>query len=230
MPLTFQTEPVRLLTANAALLVTDSIVFANAATALVLTIFGATGNFGKVLHLKNIGTANVTLDTGNTSLIETANTYLLPPTPKGQSVTVASDGVQWWLVPNYVVLPTLQVAGLSTLTGNVTLSGFANVAQTLNVAGISQQTGNATFGGFVNVAGLSTLTGNVTFSGFANIAASLNVGTTSHLVGALTVDANTTLTGNVTVNGARHFANGQLRCDTTNGRLVLPVGTNLWAT
>ncbi len=110
------------------------------------------------------------------------------------------------------VSSTLAVAGLTTLTGNVTMAGF------VNVAGLSTHTGNATFGGFVNVAGLSTHTGNATFGGFANIASTLQV------------TGIATLSANVIVNGSRLFANGQVRCDTTAGRLVLPVGTNLWAT
>ena len=140
------------------------------------------------------------------------------------------------------VSSTLTVAGLSTLTGNATLSGFANIAGKLVVAGLSTLTGNATLSGFANiagalvVAGLSTLTGNATLSGFANIAGALVVAGLSTLTGNATLSgfANVVTTlqvaGNTTLNGSRTFANGQLRCDTTNGRFVLPVGTNMWAT
>jgi hypothetical protein len=82
----------------------------------------------------------------------------------------------------------------------------------LDLTGNTDMAGYANVGLTLQVAGVSTLTGNASLGGFANVSGTLQVG------------------GNTTLNGTRCFANGQLRCDTTNGRLVLPVGTNLWAT
>lgn len=146
------------------------------------------------------------------------------------------------------VAQQLVVGGLSTLTGNVTMSGFANVVSTLQVGGAatlggtlavtgtSTLTGNTTFSGFANIAstlqvtGLSTLTGNVTMSGFANVVSTLQVGGVATLSANVSVGGIATVSANTILNGSNSFANGQFRCDTTNGRLVLPVGTNLWAT
>lgn len=110
------------------------------------------------------------------------------------------------------VTTTLQVGGLSTLTGNVTFGGFANVTTTLQVGGNAILSGWANVAGAINVAGNTTATGNATFGGFANVLSTFQV------------------SGNSVFNGTRLFANGQVRCDTTNGRLVLPVGAGLWAT
>lgn len=47
---------------------------------------------------------------------------------------------------------------------------------------------------------------------------------------AATFSGITTLSANAVLNGAQTSANTAVRCDTTNGRLVLPVGADKWAT
>lgn len=198
---------------------------------------------GRELIIQNLSTTyKVSLASANTSSLlqnrfKTPNDIAVDILPGGAAKVVWTSQNKEWrsLTPQTSSLTTLVVSGVSTLSGNTSIGGWLNVAAQLVVTGNSALTGNVTITGFANVlstlqvtgntalmntavggtfsvAGLSTLTGNTTVTGFINAAATLQVA------------------GNATFNGARLFANGQVRCDTTNGRLVLPVGANLWAT
>lgn len=233
-----------------------SVLSLNPSLDVVLTGIAAPTNFSvgaRVLYIQNIGTTfNVTLVSANTAsgtnnrfkFSADANTVIQPggafgllwsstnhewralapsisSTPIFSTLTVNGAAtvngnviVAGWIN----VAHQLVVSGNSALTGNVTVTGFINAASTLQVAGVTTLTGNATLSGFANIAGLLQQTGNATFSGYVNAASTLQVAGIS------------TFSANVIMNGVRAFANGQLRCDTTNGRLVLPVGTNLYAT
>jgi len=121
---------------------------------------------------------------------------------------------------------TVNVAGLLNITGNVEASGYVNVATTLQVAGITTlsanvlmtgamfnvSTGNAHVGNKLVVDGLSTLTGNVSASG--DVAVSGNVsalgtaafGNTTvtgfaNVTTTLRVAGNTTLLGGTILSG-----------------------------
>jgi UDP-3-O-[3-hydroxymyristoyl] glucosamine N-acyltransferase len=151
---------------------------------------------------------------------------LLPSiTVLGNTALNGNTSVGGWLN----VAHQLIVTGNSALTGNVSVSGFINAASTLQVAsnilvgGGSVFTGNAQFGGFANIAGTLQVTGNV-------VLGNTIINGTLQDLSALIVGGTCTVTGNGVFNGVRLYANGQLRCDTTNGRIVLPVGVNLWAT
>jgi hypothetical protein len=176
----------------------------------------------------SLASANTSSGINNRFKFPNDITVIVPPGGMIELVWVSTNH-QWRATSlSNTLIPTLTVLGNTTISGrlnvtnvasfgNTTINGWLNVATTLQIAGTSLLTGNATFSGFANIAqtlqvtGISTLTGNVSTGGFANVGATLQVA------------------GNTIINGARCFANGQLRCDTTNGRLVLPVGTNLWA-
>ena len=112
------------------------------------------------------------------------------------------------------------VAGLTTLTGAATLSSNATVGGTLGVTGATTLsstlgvTGGATLSNNLIVAGLSTFSGITTFSD--------RVGITTDFV----VDGNTTLTGITTTTGLID-ANGGINAssakveDLTNNRVVI---------
>ena len=112
------------------------------------------------------------------------------------------------------------VAGLTTLTGAATLSSNATVGGTLGVTGATTLsstlgvTGGATLSNNLIVAGLSTFSGITTFSD--------RVGITTDFV----VDGNTTLTGLTTTTGLID-ANGGINAssakveDLTNNRVVI---------
>lgn len=110
-------------------------------------------------------------------------------------------------------LGTLTIAPNTTFSSNVTVSGFVNVASTLQVTGASSL---GTLG-----AGNTTISGTLA-AGNTTVSGTLASGNTT-ITGTLTASGNTTLNANT-------HANAQLRCDTTNGRFVLPVGTGLYAT
>jgi len=134
------------------------------------------------------------------------------------------------VVHQMVVQGNAAITGNLTQTGNASFSGFANVGTTLQVAGNTIIGGWANVAGAINVAGLMTQTGNATFSGFINALSTFAVSGNSTLSGFANVGTTLQVAGNSTFNGTRIFANGQFRADTTNGRVVLPVGANLWAT
>jgi len=150
-----------------------------------------------------------------------------------------------WLnvVHQLVVQGNSAVTGNLTQTGNATFSGYINTAGTLQVAGNSSQTGNATFGGYINIASSIQAAGVIVGAAGLNISGAPSVFSANLAVSGVAalsntqiagswanLQSNTTIGANAILNGTKTFANGQLRCDTTNGRLVLPVGSNLWAT
>ena len=118
------------------------------------------------------------------------------------------------------------VAGLTTLTGAATLSSNATVGGTLGV------TGATTLSSTLGVTGGSTLSNNLIVAGLSTFS---GITTFSHRVGVTTdfvVDGNTTLTGLTTITGAIDangganiagglVANSAAVSDLTNNRVVI---------
>ena len=133
---------------------------------------------------------------------------------------------------------TLGVTGAATLSNTLAVTGAATLSNTLAVTGnltlskgISANGGFGTAGQFLTsnatVAYWSTLSvvdANSTTSGLVNTAA-------QSFAGAKSFTGATTLTTSIfnanTSTGMT--ANGKLTLNTTNGRFVLPVGSDLWA-
>jgi hypothetical protein len=170
---------------------------------------------GRVLYLQNLSASKkVTLAASNTSsgifnrfkLPGDANYDMLPGT--SVSLLYNTDTHQWRPLGSAgTTFNSLTVNGNSAL-GNVTISGWTNCLSTLQVAGLTALSGNASLAGFANVAGSLQVTGNTTLS--ANVAVTANGNFTG---------ANTAIT---TLN-----IMGTANCQS---RLIVPVGTNLWAT
>lgn len=99
-------------------------------------------------------------------------------------------------------LSTLGVGGAVNALSTLGVSGAVNALSTLGVSGIFTAAANSTLTGAVTMSNTATITGAATFSN------------------TILMNANTS---------AGMTANGKLTLNTTNGRLVLPVGTNLWA-
>ena len=105
------------------------------------------------------------------------------------------------------------VAGLTTLTGAATLSSNATVGGTLGVTGAATLSNNATVGGTLGVTGATTLSSTLGVTGGSTLSSNLivaglstfsGISTFSGRVGITTdfvVDGNTTLTGLTTITG-----------------------------
>lgn len=170
---------------------------------------------GRVLYLQNLSASKkVTLAASNTSS-GIFNRFKLPDDLNydirpGTSVALLynTDTHQWRPLGSAgTTFNTLTVTGNSAF-GNVDINGWANLHSTLQVAGLTTLTGNASLAGFANVAGSLQVSGNTTLS--ANVSVTANGNFTG---------ANTAIT---TLN-----VMGTANCQS---RLIIPVGTNLWAT
>lgn len=170
---------------------------------------------GRVLYLNNIsGAQKVTLSASNTAS-GLYNRFKLPGNQNydvlpGTSVALLyNTNTKEWrpLGSAGTTFNSLTVNG-NTVLGNTDINGWANLHSTLQVAGLATLTGNASFAGFINVASSLQVGGNTAFS--ANVAASANANFTG---------ANTAIS---TLN-----IMGTANC---HSRLIIPVGTNLWAT
>ena len=176
---------------------------------------------GRVLYLQNLSTTKkVTLADSNTSS-GSFNRFKLPG---GQDLDVlpgstiallySTDTHQWRPLGSAgTTFNSLTVNG-NTALGNTTISGWTNCLSTIQVAGLATLTGNASLGGFANVAGSLQVAGNTALN--ANVAVS---GISTFTANAAFSGANT---GIVTLN-----VTGTANCQS---RLIIPVGTNLWAT
>jgi cytoskeletal protein CcmA (bactofilin family) len=199
----------------------------------VLTGIAAPTEFvtgSQVLYIQNMSdTYQISLASANVSS-QVHNRFKTPSDavtnilPGGiVELVYSSTNHQWRVISSGAsVFPSLNVTGNTVMSGTLNVAGnttftgqWVNIAGTLQVTG-NTQLGNTQVNGWLNVssflviAGNSTLTGNVTASAtfVSNGNAAFNANTT--------LAANTSVTAKVTLSGA--------------GRLVLPVGSNLWAT
>lgn len=127
-----------------------------------------------------------------------------------------------------------KVTANSSYSANLTIntlsvSGAVNALSTLGVGGTFTALGTST------LTGAATLSNTVSITGAVNALSTLGVGgvftalVTSTLTGAVTMSNTVTVTGTATMNGTID-ANNKLTLNTTNGRFVLPVGVDKWAT
>lgn len=135
----------------------------------------------------------------------------------GRTLTAATNGS---LYGGYF-FPTLTMLGVGNTHDlfaglRVDAPTIAGTGGTVTKA-VSFYVGGPPSGASTNLA-LEVVSGETRLGGAANLASTLAVAGLS------------TLTGNTTMNGARNYANGIVDVNTTNGRLVLPVGVDKWAT
>lgn len=121
-------------------------------------------------------------------------------------------------VTTFAIQGTRQLTVASAAISGVLGAGNTTVTGTLG-------TGNTTVTGTLG-AGNTTVTGILTATGNAAVSDTLSLST----IFTVNTTILTLSTSPLTVNATILRANVVVRCDTTNGRLVLPVGSNLWAT
>ena len=68
----------------------------NGSTAVTATLPTAAGIVGKKVHVKRLGTANVTIDGHSSQTIDTSATFVL--STQYSSVTMISDGTNWIII------------------------------------------------------------------------------------------------------------------------------------
>lgn len=168
---------------------------------------------------ESLGAAKLdgTLDVTGTSLFHSGSTFESPVVMQSSlgvtgatsltSLTVSgvSTLASLSVAGNETVGGTLGVTGATSLTGNLSVTGITVLNSTLNVKS------SADFDGAVNIDGSLTASA-ATFAGAVTTQQGLTVTTTSHLIGAvdidatLNVDGNTTLGGTLGVTGAASLA------------------------
>tara|TARA_R110000822_G_scaffold3972_3_gene16968 strand:- start:887 stop:2389 length:1503 start_codon:yes stop_codon:yes gene_type:complete len=175
--------------------------------------FGGTLTFGGTLVSADAGelnkldgatssTAELNYVTGVTSGIQgQIDTLTSGKVANGQAVTFTTVTASGLADLN----GALEVAGLSTLSGNATASANLNVGGGFGVTGDAalganvSVVGTTDLNGDLDVAGLSTLTGNVTISDAVSVADSVTVGNS-------TVNAVITSAGNIDSDGSLTIA------------------------
>lgn len=222
----------------------SSTIFSTNSTALAIT---SNASYSATLTVNTIttgslsasGVVNALSTLGVTGAATLSNTLLVTGATNVAS-TLGVGGV-------FTALSTSTLTGAATFSNTVSITGAVNALSTLGVTGALSVTGAVNALSTLGVGGVftalvtSTLTGAVTMSntvsitGAANALSTLGVGgafsalSTSTLTGAATFSNTVTVTGTATMNGIVD-ANNKLTLNTTNGRFVLPVGTDKWAT
>ena len=100
---------------------------------------------------------------------------------------------------NIIIGGTANVTGQTNIGNNIVVAGTANVAGLMTISNNITATGTANVGGNLSVTGIAA-TGNTTITGFANVSSYINVVGAATVNGALTVN-NTAAVGNTTVTG-----------------------------
>lgn len=211
-----------------------------------LSIFNAdSANAEVIIRINNNGTTRIVVDIGlnpkDTLLYRNEDGFRVVDTNGNLKTTGGSSSAIFAVNANNALFLNGHADTYFTNASNITTGTLdsnrlvlANTTANGIVSNVAQSFGgDKTFAGFINVgttlqvAGNTSLTANL-YVGVANVVIQTTGAITAN--GAMTINSTMQIAGNTTINGSRLFANGQLRCDTTNGRMVLPVGANLWAT
>ena len=121
-------------------------------------------------------------------------------------------------------LSTLGVTGAANVLSTFGSTGAANLLSTLGVTGAANVL--STFG----VTGAANLLSTLGVTGAANVLSTFGATGAANLLSTLGVTGATTLSSTLLVTGVATINNRMNFDGTNNGRLVLPVGTNKWAT
>jgi hypothetical protein len=93
--LAIKAATVRTVTGTATALITDRIIICNSASAFTVTLPAAADRTGHILDIKNINAGIVTVD-GDSA--ETVDDMANQTISKYDSITVVSDGSEWWII------------------------------------------------------------------------------------------------------------------------------------
>lgn len=220
MAITLATFPVLTKTANVTLTVADAMVFANGT--FTVTMFPVATNIGRAVTVKNIGNGTITVKGNASENIDGLNSYQLDSL---HAATFVVDATQWRVVG--MVFDDIGFA----LTANNATYAFGKTEGALNVnsASTALTANNSTYHNGKLEANLNV--NNATTAATANNSTYLNGQAASFYTNASNLGSGTIpdarFGATVVLQGIS--ANGVLRLDTTNGRIVLPVGTNKWA-
>lgn len=107
-------------------------------------------------------------------------------------------------------------SGVIGATGAVTATNIA-ASGTLDVTGVSTLTGNATVGGTFRVTGATTLSSGAAVTGTLAVTGAATVSTTLGVTGVANLNGGTAITGTATV-GGKTIATGELRSVVSLGR------------
>jgi hypothetical protein len=143
-------------------------------------IFTSTGNTSLAGGLVNV-TSSGTAVSGNVNF------------DSGTFVINATD--------NVVNAASLGVTGVTTLSGNTTVSSNVTMNGIVTIANTSSHSGAATFANTVGITGATTLSNTVNVVGAANLQSSANVGGTLGVAGVATLAGNASVGGIFSVTG-----------------------------
>jgi len=173
-------------------------------------------NYGTLIHtLSTTGINATALSTGTVPLARLDANVILTTSTTGINATALSVG-------------TVPLARLAS--ANTTANGVVDTT-TQSFAGAKTFTGAVTASSTLGVTGAATLSSTLGVTGATTLSSTLGVTGATTLSSTLGVTGATTLTTSIfnanTSTGMS--ANGKLTLNTTNGRFVLPVGSDLWA-
>ena len=182
-------------------------------------------------------TANVAVDT-NVLFVDTVNNRVGINTIPLHPLHVSGNAV---IANNMTVGQTLAVTGAVTLSNTLSITGATNALSTLGVTGVLSALGGLSVTGAANTTGSLlvgtslSVNGASSMNGSANLLSTLGVSGAANLLSTLGVTGATTLAGTLLTNGvatvnANSTVNGSMKFTGTSARLVVPVGSNLWAT
>lgn len=213
----------------------------------------------RILYIQNLSTTyKITLGAANTASAA-SNRFATPSSVSVEILPGATLTLIWnydtsrWRVaaPLTTAFSSLAVTGNGSITGTLTVGG------NLSVIGASA-TGNVTIAGFANVLSTLQVAGNTSVSNLAvssgtvlsgNLTASANVSLGAGAVVVNTTGNTVTLANTLTTNSSSQSFVRNLKANTftsdgsatlanvavsgifnaASGKVVLPVGTNLWA-
>lgn len=170
-------------------------------------------------------TANLAVDT-NVLFVDTVNNRvginIIPLHP----LHVSGNGV---IANNLTIGQTLAVTGAVTLSNTLAITGATNALSTLGVTGVLSALGGLAVTGAANVSTTLLVGTTLTVNGATSMNGAVNALTTFGVTGATTLSGTLLTNGVATVN-ANSTVNGSMKFTGTSARLVVPVGSNLWAT
>jgi hypothetical protein len=174
---------------------------------------------GQTLAVTGATTLSNTLSiTGATNALSTLGVTGILSALGGLSVTGAAN-----------VSTTLLVGTTLTVNGATSMNGAVNVLTTFGVTGAANALGTFGISGAANALSTFGITGAANALSTLGITGAVNALSTLGVTGATTLSGTLLTNGVATVN-ANSTVNGSMKFTGTSARLVVPVGSNLWAT
>ena len=192
-------------------------VLASSGTSVTTLTVAGYVNARSTLQVAGVSTlsANLAVDT-NVLIVDATNNRVGINT---LSPTVALD-----VTGNVAFSTVLSIGGAANALSTLGVTGAANLLSTLGVTGAANVL--STFG----ATGAANLLSTLGVTGAANVLSTFGATGAANLLSTLGVTGATTLSSTLLVTGVATINNRMNFDGTNNGRLVLPVGTNKWAT